>query len=182
MKAQSAFTLLELMTTVAVIAILASIAIPSMRSTLINNRITSKTNEFVRAINYLRSEAIIHNNNIAHHIQALDIDDINISNEFGEGWRVWVDLNNDGDYEEDIGIDVVKEFRFPNDNIVINDANNSSRIEYGNRGRPVMAYRFNICNNEHPRGRIVRISASGRVSVESCSLKNGGSDWCGFSC
>ena len=182
MKAQSAFTLLELMTTVAVIAILASIAIPSMRSTLINNRITSKTNEFIRAINYLRSEAIIHNNSIAHQIQALDINDINISNEFGEGFRVWVDLNNDGDYEEDIGIDVVKEFRFPNDNIIINDANDSTPIQYGNRGRPFMTYRFNICNHEHPQGRIVRISRTGHVSVESCPLTEGGSNSCNLNC
>jgi type IV fimbrial biogenesis protein FimT len=54
----SGFTLVELMITVSVAAILLSVAAPSFRDTVVRNRLTAATNEFMAAINYTRSEAI----------------------------------------------------------------------------------------------------------------------------
>lgn len=58
MANQSGFTLPELVVTVAVAAVLLGLAVPSFRETVIGNRLTSATNEFMAAINYARSEAI----------------------------------------------------------------------------------------------------------------------------
>ena len=52
------FTLLELMVTVAVIAILAAIALPSFSRVIASNRVASGVNEFIAATNMARSEAI----------------------------------------------------------------------------------------------------------------------------
>lgn len=52
------FTLIELIITVTIAAILVGLAIPSFISTIKSNRLTTYTNEFVSALNLARSEAI----------------------------------------------------------------------------------------------------------------------------
>ena len=55
------FTLIELMITMVIAAILLTQAVPSFRAMIANNRITSQVNELVTAINYARSEAAKNN-------------------------------------------------------------------------------------------------------------------------
>jgi len=52
------FSLLELMVTVAVLAILAAVAVPSFSALINRDRLTSQANELVAAIQYARSEAV----------------------------------------------------------------------------------------------------------------------------
>ena len=49
------FTLVELMVTVAIVAILAAIALPSFSTTIRNSRLASTTNEFIAAVNLART-------------------------------------------------------------------------------------------------------------------------------
>jgi type IV fimbrial biogenesis protein FimT len=55
------FTLLELMITLTIAAILLGIAIPSFRGMIISNRLRTATNDFSAAVNIARSEAISRN-------------------------------------------------------------------------------------------------------------------------
>lgn len=55
---QRGFSLIELLTVIALIGITAGLALPSYRSTVINNRLASAANDLVGAINVARSEAI----------------------------------------------------------------------------------------------------------------------------
>lgn len=57
MKKANGFTLIEMMITIAILAIILSIAVPSFVTFTRNNRVTSQTNELVSAFNYARSEA-----------------------------------------------------------------------------------------------------------------------------
>jgi type IV fimbrial biogenesis protein FimT len=58
MKQDSGFTLIELMVTLAVAAILATVAIPSFWNIIQSNRATTEANELVTALHFARSEAI----------------------------------------------------------------------------------------------------------------------------
>lgn len=52
------FTLIELLVTIAVMAIIATIALPGFQSMMASNRVASDHNEILSGLNYARSEAI----------------------------------------------------------------------------------------------------------------------------
>src|SRR5690242_9276873 len=56
--AASGFTILELMITVAVLAILMGIAVPSFSEMIRQNRLATQTNDLLTATNFARSEAV----------------------------------------------------------------------------------------------------------------------------
>lgn len=55
------FSLIELMVTIAIVAILLSVALPSMADAIARNRIASSANAFLAGLNYARTEAIRRN-------------------------------------------------------------------------------------------------------------------------
>ncbi len=58
------FTLLELMVTVVIAGILASMAVPSFTQAIKNNRMSTQINELLATFNYARSEAIKRSSNV----------------------------------------------------------------------------------------------------------------------
>jgi type IV fimbrial biogenesis protein FimT len=90
---QSGFTLIEAMVTIAVLAILLTIAAPNFSDMVANNRLATSTNEFVTAVSYARNVAITRKRNTA----VTAVTPGNIGNEWGAGgWMVWVDDDRDG--------------------------------------------------------------------------------------
>ena len=64
MKQQSGFTLIELMITIAVVAILVTVGIPSFQTLLQSSRMATQSNELIAGLNTARSEAVRRNANI----------------------------------------------------------------------------------------------------------------------
>jgi type IV fimbrial biogenesis protein FimT len=161
MKKQAAFTLVELMVTLALAIILASFALPNIRSTLLNNRITTKTNTLVGAINYARGEAISRSNSGS----IVVVQPLAADKSWDEGWRVWVDINEN---ENPDAQDIIKRFDFKNDNIEVSIDTELEYIHYINQGRvrlPSNANQitFTICHTDYERGHQVTILPTGRV-------------------
>lgn len=52
------FSLIELMVTIAIVAILLGLALPSLADTITRNRIAAAANEFITGLNYARTEAL----------------------------------------------------------------------------------------------------------------------------
>jgi len=60
-RPSSGFTIVELMITIAIVAILLTVGIPSFRNVILNTRLTSLANEVVASVQIARSEAIKRN-------------------------------------------------------------------------------------------------------------------------
>ncbi|MGB5065269.1 MAG: GspH/FimT family pseudopilin, partial [Candidatus Competibacter sp.] len=58
MNRKSGFTLIELMITVALAAIVLTLGVPAFQETIRNNRLATTVNDFISSLNLTRSEAI----------------------------------------------------------------------------------------------------------------------------
>lgn len=58
MEKNSGFTLIELVITITIGAILVALAVPNFTTLIRNNRLATQTNEFITALNVARSEAV----------------------------------------------------------------------------------------------------------------------------
>ena len=85
MRSSRAFTLVELMVTVAVLAIILSIAVPSFSELIRANRAQTQAGLLLNSFNLARSEAIKRGAEVR--VTALSDDDWHL------GWRIWVDSN-----------------------------------------------------------------------------------------
>lgn len=89
--AKNGFTLIELMVTVALIAIMLALAAPSMTTFQRNAELTSATNTLLSAINGARGEAMKR----GVYASVVPADAAN----WGSGWIVFVDKNRNGVYD-----------------------------------------------------------------------------------
>ena len=94
MSKQNGFTLLDLLTTVGVLAIVLGLGVPSMTSLVRSNRIVAHTNEFIATINTARTEAL---NNVVQVTvcKSLDQASCNNSASWQDGWIVFIDNDED---------------------------------------------------------------------------------------
>ena len=81
---QTGFTLIELMITLALAAIILTMGIPSFSTMIMNNRLTAQTNQFVTAMNFARSEAIKRRTTMSVNATAGG----GAGDEWGPGWSV----------------------------------------------------------------------------------------------
>lgn len=102
------FTLIELMVTLSVLAILLGIAVPSFTSLINGNRLTSRANELVAAFGEARIEAIRRNQHVVI-CRSINVDDATPGCADGSDWPGWisfVDVN--GNSLKDPGDSVVR--------------------------------------------------------------------------
>lgn len=95
MGASSAgFTLIEVMVTVAIVAILVGIAAPSFRDALQNARMTGLANDLMGDLNVARAEAV--RRNARTYLCTSSNGTTCTGTAWNEGWIVYIDVNNNG--------------------------------------------------------------------------------------
>ncbi len=92
------FTLVELMITVAVVAILAAIAYPSFQTTLRSSRMATTSNELIASLALARSEAVKSTNGAG---VCASSDGLTCNGTaWTDGWLVWSDVNGNGSFDK----------------------------------------------------------------------------------
>lgn len=162
------FTLVELMVTVAIVAILAAIAFPNFESTMRSNRVATATNELVASINLARSEAMRSPNGAALCASA-DGAVCGAGATWSDGWMVWSsgDADNQPNGKQDR---VLRYSQGPNRISIQADSTTlGSIVRFDNRGRSQEARTVTLQSESCPRGaelvRTLSISLTGQVKM-----------------
>lgn len=91
-RSQFGFTLMELIVTMAIAAIVVTLGVPSFQEMLRNNRLATQTNEFLAALNLARSEAIKRGVRVSL-CKSADGASCTSSGGYQQGWIVFADPN-----------------------------------------------------------------------------------------
>lgn len=92
MTQQSGFTLIELIITLAIAAMVLAIGVPSFQGMMRDNRLTTQVNELVAAMNLARSEAIKRGRRVTL-CKSADGASCAAGGGYQQGWIVFVDAN-----------------------------------------------------------------------------------------
>jgi len=171
MKKTSGFTLLELLITLSIVAIIVTIGVPNFRGVIMDNRMVSQSNQFVRSVNLARSTAVRHQRNATICVSAnydAAVPTCAASTDWSNGWIVWVDKDRDSATDADEIVAV-----FPplseNTNFFSLAVTN---FTYDARGFVVAGGDLTMCDDRTGEtGRFIRVNAVGRTNVsrQGCS-------------
>ena len=158
------FTLIELMVTIAIAAILLALAAPAFQGLLVSNRITAQTNDLVSDLAFARSEAIKRGVTISVCF-ANNATTCGAGTAWTGGWLIFVDTGTAGDSTGDTILRFHEALRGNN---TLNSSVNHF-ISYFPSGTVDAEERFRLCSTGF-RGREVDISATGRVTTTTTTL------------
>lgn len=168
MNRQHAFTLVELITTLAVLGISLMIAVPSFVSYSRSNRTVTETNSLVGALNFARSEATKRSANVS---VCTSSDGATCTAGIGwtRGWIVFVNTDNDAPAQIDAGEETLRIYGAitPGNTLTVSPAL-VDFITYRANGFSNAQGQFVLCDDRGTdSARAVTVSRTGRVSLST---------------
>jgi len=143
------FTLIELIVTLAVFAILVAIAAPSFNAFTDSSRRVSQINLLSTALAYARSEAVARNTTVSLCARTDGAETCSAANNWKNGWLIFVDTNANGIYNPGAGEVLLKVFQASAPGSVITEitGNAASALTYrGNGFITVANAEFKYCD------------------------------------
>jgi type IV fimbrial biogenesis protein FimT len=147
MRDAAGFTLLEVLVVVAILAVLASFAVPSMRAFMDSQIVKTPASDLYSSLVLARSEAIKRN-------AAIEV--VPSATDWAQGWRVRVQSG---------GTELRVQDSYPRISI---NASTAGTVTYGGNGRlstSATMFRVLVPGNPDARMRCVSVDVSGRPSV-----------------
>lgn len=183
-KSEYGFTLIELMVTLAVAAIILGLGLPNFKEFISGNAMTSKANIFVADLNFTRSEAIKRSDRVTI-CKSNNQTSCTTAGGWEQGWIVFADPNNPGTVDAGEAVLRVGEV-FTGSLTLRGNANVDDRISYLNTGfvglnnSGTLVFcddRIKDISLDKSKARAVVIAPTGRVriakgndiSVDSCT-------------
>lgn len=157
MKKEHGFTLIELMVTLIVAVVLLTVAIPSFRGTIQNNRATTIANSLLGALNLARSEAVKRNATVT-----LCASSNGSSCTTSTNWATgWVMLDNSSN--------LLRTWNAPDGNPTISGPSAAVQF-YGTGGaNAAVSYTVTLPNCTGDQKRTITVDATGRAVVTTGS-------------
>lgn len=151
MKNVRGFTLVELMVTMAVAAVLLSLAVPSFTEMIRNNRMTAQANDLITALNLARSESFK---------RGTQVQVAASGGAWANGWNVQL-----------TEATVLRTFSAISSGYTLTEGGDLTTLTYDSTGRVTAAANFTLCDSQRSgeTGRTISILITGRVSVTNFS-------------
>ena len=176
------FTLIEMLITIAIAAILITVAVPSFQEFIRNNRFATQTNAFTTALQVARAEAIKRNLavTLCKSRNGSDCNDDGTDPAgFEQGWIIFTDQQNRGvrDNNEMIlninqvmpsGISL-KCINAGTDTLCVNG---EKKVTYGADGTSTNNMTLRLCQQGYNKGRLIVINTTGRIRVDPAEYQN----------
>lgn len=168
-RPQSGFTLIEMMVTILIAAILMMVGIPSFTHFVINNRMTTEANSLVTMLQVARSEAVKRNSSV--YIGSTSGDE-----NWDQGYVMFLDNGNNA---YDTGDTVLRrQSALPSDLLKATiGSTNAPLVQYlptgftGNLSGSTMT--FNLCHEANYAGRQITVNSVGQVNLnDSCTCNS----------
>lgn len=154
------FTLIELIVTLAVLAILLAVGVPAFNGVIESSRLTTQANALLGSVNYARSEAVKRGETVSIQGEA---------GGFGSGWCVIIGPLNGCQNARDNGL-MLREFQASQQ--VVFDSGGAAGLSFDNRGyRIAPAGNIEIglqpddCAEDAAERRVLSVSLAGRASL-----------------
>ena len=154
------FTLLELMITLAIVAVLMTIALPSMQDFIKNERLVTQLNSLLSHLQYARSEAVTRHQQVV--LCASDNGSTCTTGDWQDGWIMFADTDASGGVS---GTDSILKVKDALEGDTTLSSTGGKRVIYDDRGfSPNSNATFSLCDSRGPTfGKSITISNTGRI-------------------
>ena len=151
------FTLIELMVTVAIVAILVTVGIPNLRDAMIRSRLSGYVQEFYGALTLARSEAIKRGFSVSI---CKSSNGTSCTGNWSDGWIIFVNKNDDSPAAVDSGEEILRIYpALPGNNTLNANNNFTNYITFDRLGMANNIGTFVFCtNSDETKARAITIT------------------------